>query len=257
MKMARETVGGLQIRQWRGGAGAPLLFLHGFEHHPGDAPFLNRLAQLFEVRAPEHPGFGESAGFDDNYDIIDVALHYRRLIESWRKGPVDVVGHCLGGMFAAELAAISPHLVRKLILVDAYGLWLDEQPLPDPFTLPPKELERAKWCDPGKAPIPEPSALEGGSEPGAIGIFRAQNLGTATKFMWPIPDRGLVRRLPYICASTLVVHGEADGLIPLAYARALAEKIPDARVSIIRNAGHLPMIEAEAEFIAAVSQFLG
>ncbi len=255
MKMARERLGTFDVRVWSAGSGAPLLYLHGFEHHPGAASFLNGLSRNHEVRAPEHPGFGESTRFEDPYDVIDVALHYRSVIESWTGGAVDVVGHSLGGMFAAELAALSPHLVRRLVLVDAYGLWLDDTPMPDPFALAPKDLERAKWHDPERAPIPEPSAFEAG-DGAAMAIFRAQNLGTATKFMWPIPDRGLNRRLLYIKASTLIVHGAADGLVPPAYAEAFARLIPKARVSVIRNAGHLPMIEAEDEFIATVNDFL-
>ncbi len=254
--MTKEKVGTLDIRVWRAGTGAPLLYLHGFEQHPGAASFLNRLARNREVCAPEHPGFGDSTGFQENYDVIDVALHYRRLIESWKQGPVDVVGHSLGGMFAAELAATSPHMVRKLVLVDAYGLWLDEHPLPDPFALSPKDLERAKWCDPAKAPMPEPSAFEGNGNAEALMVFRAQNLGTATKFMWPIPDRGLNRRLSYVKAPTLIVHGEADGLIPPSYAQAFARMIADARVATIRNAGHLPMIESEDQFTSTLNEFL-
>jgi pimeloyl-ACP methyl ester carboxylesterase len=256
MRMVREKVGAFDIRLWSGGTGAPLLYLHGFEQHPGAASFLGRLSRDHEVRAPEHPGFGESTGFEHIQDVIDLALHYRRLIESWNKGPVDVVGHCLGGMFAAEVAALSPHLVRRLVLVDAYGLWLDDHPLPDPFTLAPRDLERAKWYDPDKAPMPEPSAFDANGDADALAIFRAQNLGTATKFMWPIPDRGLNRRLSYVQAPTLIVHGEADGLIPIEYAEAFARLIPAARLAAIRNAGHLPMIEAEDQFISMVNDFL-
>jgi pimeloyl-ACP methyl ester carboxylesterase len=105
--------------------------------------------------------------------------------------------------------------------------------------------------------MPEPSAFDGNGDAGALAVFRAQNLGTATKFMWPVPDRGLSRRLPYVKAPTLIVHGEADGLIPPVYAQAFARMIAGSRLAIIRNAGHLPMIEAEDEFTAAVAQFLG
>jgi pimeloyl-ACP methyl ester carboxylesterase len=257
MKVEKESLGGLDIRVWSAGSGAPLLYLHGFEQHPGAAAFLTRLARNHDVRAPEHPGYGESTSIEENYDVIDVALHYRRMIESWNRGPVDVVGHSLGGMFAAELAALSPHLVRRLVLVDAYGLWLDDHPMPDPFAMAPKELDRAKWFDPNKAPMPEPSAFDAHGDADALAIFRAQNLGTATKFMWPVPDRGLRRRLPYVQAPTLIIHGEADGLIPAAYAEAFARLIPKARVAMIRKAGHLPMIEAEDEFISTVNDFLG
>jgi pimeloyl-ACP methyl ester carboxylesterase len=74
--------------------------------------------------------------------------------------------------------------------------------------------------------------------------------------MWPIPDRGLRRRLPHLTVPTLVLHGESDGLVPVAYAQELASRIPDAKLVTIPGAGHLPMIEAEDAFVSAVTAFL-
>jgi len=71
-----------------------------------------------------------------------------------------------------------------------------------------------------------------------------------------VPDRGLARRARYIQAPTLIVHGESDKLIPVAYAEVLAKLIPNARLQRIRNAGHLPMVEQEAQFIDVVQTFL-
>jgi pimeloyl-ACP methyl ester carboxylesterase len=255
MKPSRKTVGQFDVRVWSGGAGAPLLYLHGFEQHPGAAPFLQRLAEGREVMAPEHPGYGSSTGFERLQDIHDLTLYHRSLIESWGRGPVDVIGHCLGGMFAAELAAIAPHLVRKLVLVSPYGLWLDEQPLPDPFVLMPDALARAKWHDPAKA-ANETSAYDAAKGDSAAN-FRTINLTTASKFMWPIPDRGLSRRLPYVAAETLVIHGESDGLVPANYDVAWARALPQVRTARLARAGHMPMFEAEDAFLTLVGDFLG
>jgi pimeloyl-ACP methyl ester carboxylesterase len=255
MKAVRERSGAFDVRVWEGGAAErPLLYLHGFEQHPGAAPFLTRLGETHAVRAPEHPGYGDSHGFEHIEDIFDLTLHYRRLIESWNAGPVDVVGHSLGGMFAAELAAIAPHLVRRLVLVSPYGLWLDEAPMPDPFTLTPPKLAKAKWHDPEKAGA-EPSAFDpGGGD--TIATFRAQNLATATKFLWPIPDRGLNRRLQYVTAPTLVVRGASDGLFPAPYLDAWTGAIAGAHAVTLADAGNLPMVEAEDAFIRTVGEFL-
>jgi pimeloyl-ACP methyl ester carboxylesterase len=254
MKLSKETIGTRAVRVWSGGESSPLLYLHGFEQHPGDAPFLNRLAQTFSVKAPEHPGFGGSAGLDTIHDLLDLTLHLRRLVEQWGMGPVDVVGHSLGGMFAAELAVIAPHLVRRLVLVNAYGLWLDDAPLPDPFVMTPDALAAAKWHDRASAGR-EPSAFDPATD-GSAQTFRTINLAAATKFMWPIPDRGLVRRAGYIRAPALVIHGASDGLIPLAHAAALARVIPGAELVKLQGAGHLPMIEAEDAFVGTVGGFL-
>src|SRR5579883_1706738 len=92
------------VRVWQAGDGRPLVFLHGFEGHPGDAPFLQRLAQHHRVVAPEMPGFsGSMPGAHELQDIVDYALFYRRLIDEQIGEPVDLVGHDLGGMLAAEV----------------------------------------------------------------------------------------------------------------------------------------------------------
>jgi pimeloyl-ACP methyl ester carboxylesterase len=252
--MSMSKVGAFDVCSWTGGSGSPLLYLHGFEQHPGDAPFLRALSETHSVLAPEHPGYGESTGIEDLQHILDLALHYRSVVEDWGVGPVDVIGHSLGGMFAAEFAAISPHLVRRLVLVSPYGLWLDEEPAPDPFVLSPEAMTAAKWHDPAAA-AGETSSLTV-EDKGEKAIFRVKNLGSATKFMWPIPDRGLARRLSFIQAPTLVLRGESDGLIPQSYAQAFADGIPGARLERIAAAGHLPMVEQQTAFLKAVDDFL-
>lgn len=256
MALTTETVDDARLRVWSEGSGPPLLFLHGFEQHPGDAPFLQRLAQSHSVYAPELPGYGESTGFDSIHDIFDVAMRFRRLVENLGTGPLDVIGHCLGGMIAGEFAATSPHLVRKLVLVDAWGLWIDETQPADPFTLNPDQLKQAKWHDPASAERETSITQPDPDNPNVAMLLRQQNLGVATKFMWPIADRGLRRRLPYVSIPTLIVHGESDGLIPSAYADEFARLLPNAEVAHIGEAGHLPQVEREDEFIAAVEAFL-
>jgi pimeloyl-ACP methyl ester carboxylesterase len=254
MQMTREQLRSFDLRVWQQGDGAGLLYLHGLERHPGAAPFLDRLAEERDVRAPELPGYGESTGVEHLHDVQDVALLYRALIDSWGFESVDVVGHALGGMLAAELAVVAPHRVRSLVLVNAFGLWLEDQPMSDVFTMSPPELDAAKWHNP-EAKESETGA-RGGSSALDLAIERTTNLGTATKFLWPIPDRGLRRRLCYISAPTLVIHGESDGIVPLAHAEELARLLPNAELEIMPLAGHLPMFEAEDQFVNAVQKFV-
>lgn len=252
--MEIPNIGTFDVQLWEDGTGDPLLYLHGYERHPGGAGFLERLAAHRHVRAPELPGYGRSEGFERFTDVLDVTLYHRELVESWGVQRIDVVGHSLGGMFAAELAAIAPQLVRKLVLVDPFGLWLDEEPALDPFG-PADAVRAAKWH--GTPPEQEPTNfVPDPDDPHAAIVFSARNLGTATKFMWPIADRGLRRRLPLIDAPTLVVHGTSDGLVPPSYAAEFARLIPDARLAPIEGAGHYPMVEREDEFVATVTEFL-
>src|SRR5580692_2242404 len=128
MAVERQTIGQFDINVWSEGTGEPVLFLHGYERHPGSAGFLTRLAENHRVLAPEQPGYGSSTGFDQIRDITDLTLFYRSLIASWGVAQIDVVGHSMGGMLAAEIAVLVPQVVRRLVLVDSFGLWLDDQP---------------------------------------------------------------------------------------------------------------------------------
>ena len=53
-----ETVTGCRIRIMRKGQGQPLLFLHGASGAANWLPFMDMLAQNYDVIVPEHPGFG-------------------------------------------------------------------------------------------------------------------------------------------------------------------------------------------------------
>lgn len=252
LEISAEASSGVEL--WSGGEGRPLLYLHGYERHPGGAEFLTRLAGSHRVLAPEHPGYGSSPGLEGVHEVVDVVLFYRRLIESWGVDELDVVGHSLGGMFAAEFAAICPHLVRRLVLVNAFGLWLDDELALDPFGNP-DDVRAAKWH--GDPPEREPTNyVADPQDPQGATIFQVRNLATATKFMWPIADRGLRRRLRYIEAPTLVVHGDSDGLLPVAYGEELVRLVPDARLALIAGAGHYPMVERQDEFVSTVDEFL-
>jgi pimeloyl-ACP methyl ester carboxylesterase len=247
--------GRFEVDVWEQGGGPPLVYLHGHERHPGGAGFLTRLAADHRVVAPELPGYGRSTGEEALTDVHDVALFHRALLGSLGVEQADVVGHSLGGMFAAELAALAPQLVRRLVLVDAFGLWLDDDPAPDPFG-PAAEVRAATWH--GEPPAQEPSNfVPDPAEPHGAILFSARNLGTATRYMWPIADRGLRRRLPYVTAPTLVVHGTSDGLLPLSYAEELVRLLPHARLAPITGAGHYPQIEQEDSFMTVVTDFLG
>jgi pimeloyl-ACP methyl ester carboxylesterase len=256
MTVERQTVGEFEINVWSEGTGEPVLFLHGYERHPGSAGFLTRLAERHRVLAPEQPGYGSSTGFEHIRDMTDLVLFYRSLIGSWDIPQIDVVGHSMGGMLAAELAALAPQVVRRLVLVDSFGLWLDDLPAPDPFGSARRVLA-AKWHDPESRPDPEPTIfVPDPDDPDAGALFEAQNRATATKFMWPIAERGLRRRLKYVTAPTLVVHGASDGLLPLPYAQEMVNLISDARLHVIDEAGHYPMIEQEDAFVEVVEGFL-
>src|SRR6202048_2014215 len=95
---------GSKLNIHRMGAGEPLLFLHGAQGLDGSEPALAGLASHFDVIAPDHPGFGRSEDSELVDDVRDLALFYLDLVDALALKHVHVVGQCIGGWVALEMA---------------------------------------------------------------------------------------------------------------------------------------------------------
>ena len=100
----------------RAGKGPPLLYLHGAVGQKGWAPFLDKLAQTFTVYAPTMPGYGSATGLEHLADLTDLTLYHLEVLNELGVTRSHVVGHFLGGMIAAEMAAFSPSCIDRLVL---------------------------------------------------------------------------------------------------------------------------------------------
>ncbi|MEX2247692.1 MAG: alpha/beta hydrolase [Dehalococcoidia bacterium] len=246
-----------EVFEWGSTKGEPLLFLHGSSSLVR-GPYLEDLGDRYHVIAPTHPGFGESTGLDHIDDPVDMAIYYYDFLDALGIDAAHVVGHSLGGMLAAEVAALDPHRVRKLVLCNPVGLWRDDAPVLDFFAEDIDRLQRAVWYDTegeqAKAMRPDMSDME---KLMAFMYESMQSLAAAGKFLWPIPDRGLAKRLHRIAAPTLIVWGAADQLVPAVYAEEFRSRIRDARVAILPKSAHFPMLEEREDWVRAVTDFLG
>jgi pimeloyl-ACP methyl ester carboxylesterase len=238
------------------GAGDPLIFLHGSGGlRPG--PYLGLLAEHFTVYAPSHPGFGGTDGLDEIDDIIDLALFYHDLMDELGLDSAHLVGHSLGGMLAAEMAALCGHRVRKLVLSNPVGLWRDDEPVVDFFALTPGEYMQHMVFDIDAPAAKEAFAAAESPEAAMEQMYqRLQSFSAAGKFLWPIPDKGLKRRIHRIKAPTLLVWGESDRLVPCSYAEDFQSRIAGAKVAILPECAHVPMLEKPEEFVSLVTDFL-
>ena len=82
------------------------------------------------------------------------------------------------------------------------------------------------------------------------------NLGCTGKFTWPIPDKGLKKRLHRVQAPTLVIWGRQDGIVPAIYAQEFTDRIAGARSVIVDRAAHVPHLEQRATVSQIVQDFL-
>ncbi|MBV8089559.1 MAG: alpha/beta fold hydrolase, partial [Alphaproteobacteria bacterium] len=117
-----------KVRVFESGSGTPLLFLHSAGGLTEDSPFIAALARRWHVFAPLLPGYGDSEGAESLRDMLGVTLHSFDVIEVLGLDRPILVGHSLGGMIAAEMAAVAPREVERLGLIAPAGLWLDDHP---------------------------------------------------------------------------------------------------------------------------------
>jgi pimeloyl-ACP methyl ester carboxylesterase len=168
-----------------------------------------------------------------------------------------LAGHSFGALLAAEIAAATPKGVRKLVLIDPIGLWRDDHPVKNWMVLSDKVRRAALFADPdGEAAR---RFFEVPSDPEARVDTLAQfnwALACTGKFVWPIADRGFKNRIHRVGAPTLILWGNADGIIAPIYAQEFAKGISGARIELIDKAAHLPHLEQSETVLEAVRRFL-
>jgi len=264
-----RPVGDEAVAMVRGGRGPSVVYLHGLcDVHgawPGErfTPFLAGLAARFDVIAPALPGYDGSTGLEVLDDVEDYVWHLADLWGDLGLGPVDVVGHSLGGWLAAELALRRPELVRRMVLVAPLGAHRPGLEVTPFFgAVAPRgvggtgEARRILFGDPegsaARAALPDDMELD-------HQLRWYGGLAGAARLGWKAPhfqSRKLTARLRRITAETLVVAGGRDGLVPPPLARVWADGLARARLVEVGGAGHSLVLEAP-DAAHTVAAFLG
>ncbi|MGH6672491.1 MAG: alpha/beta fold hydrolase [Xanthobacteraceae bacterium] len=244
---------GCRVRLMRGGAGDPLVYLHGASG-ANWLPFLQTLSKHFDVIAPEHPGFGESDTPDWLDNIHDLAYFYLDLFDELKLKGAHLVGNSLGGWIAAEIAVRSTRRLASLTLAGSAGLFVPGVEQFDSFLHNDEERLRAFFHDPNKAKAMIERVLSPDMEDVAL-----KNRATVAKLSWQprSHDPHLHKWLHRIDVPTLLVWGDTDRLFPKEHALAYQAAIPDAKLVIIPKCGHVPQIEQPDAFVAALEGFVG
>ncbi len=257
--MERVRVDGVEIRLYRTGSGPQVLYLHSGFGELGPLPFIENLARCgLSVTAPEMPGFGTSERCREWHEIEDVVFFYRQLLDVLDLEAPAVIGQSLGGWLAAELAVWFPERVSALVLIDAVGLHIDGAPIHELFGVDPVKLMPLVFPNGGNLLEHIAPALEGQADSDAVLLhfFRAMETTAAVGWSPYMHDPKLRGRLHLVRAPALIIHGERDGIVPLRHSEEYARSIPNARLEVLGNLGHLPALEAPESVSALVAEFL-
>lgn len=244
------------VRYFEGGTGPDLVYLHGAGGVTAQDPFLTALAERHHVYAPLIPGYGDSQGAPEIRDMLDFTLHTWDVVEALGLKDPILVGHSMGGMIAAEMAAVAPNDVSRLALICPAGLWDDDHPIADIFSLLPFEMPQVLFHDAvaGAAMLTAGRNVEDPNFLQTYLVTNARQLGMAGRILFPIPERGLAQRLYRIKAKTVIVWGDSDRLVPPFYAHGFKKRIAGAELVSIPEAGHMVIVEKTPAVVEAIGR---
>jgi pimeloyl-ACP methyl ester carboxylesterase len=247
-------VGHAKIRlQRKGTSGPTVMFLHGAGGAPNWLPFFDALGEGRQLLVPDHPGFGESASPDWIRDVPDVAMFYLDLLDQLDLRDVHLVGHSLGGWLAAEIAIRNASRIKSLSLISPAGLRLKGSPMGDVFIWAPEEAVRNFYHDQSfaDAQLSQPQTPEQ-LELMLKNRFAFARLAWQPRGFNPALEKWMHRvKLP-----TQVLWGQQDKVLPASISTVWAKAIPHAKVVLIDECGHLPIVEKAAATAKLVNQHL-
>jgi pimeloyl-ACP methyl ester carboxylesterase len=250
---------GLEIAYTRAGEGPPLVFVHGAADDGRVwQPQLAALSDEFTVVAWDEPGAGRSSDVPADFTLADYADCLSALIEAVALAPAHVAGSSWGGTVVQELYRRRPDLVATLILVDTYAGWKGSLPEAEVNTrvegVRQMPAARAEECDP-----PFPGLFAGDPPAEFVPLLdemaadvRPQSLRVQLFLMAKTDQRDL---LPRIAVPTLLIWGELDTRSPVSVAREFEQAIPNAKLVLIPDAGHVSNLEQPERFNEAVREF--
>ncbi|MCW5749479.1 MAG: alpha/beta fold hydrolase [Alphaproteobacteria bacterium] len=248
-------VNGFPCRVWRKGSGPKIGFLAGFGGQPRWIPFLDELARTRTVIVPSLPGFPGATGHTVLDNHLDWVIAVRELLRRADLTGADLAGSSVGGAFAADMAAIFPGLVKRLVLIAPFGLFDEKDPATDPWAQRSENVAGLMCAQPDnwKSLVEMPAGANSVEWP--IEMTRASE--AAARAFWPLGNTQLAKRLPLIEAPTLILWGDQDRVVPRSYADVFAKGIAGrSLVKTIAGAGHLAHLDQPQAVAVAIESFL-
>lgn len=242
---------------WRAsGNGPPLVLIHGWGNM--SAVFTELMAQLpdYLCLAPDLPGYGSSqaAPIVELSTLVD---DFVRWLDAIEMDTVSLLGWSLGGMLAMELAKRFPARFPRLILVATTPRFVSSHNWQHGLA---DTAVRSLARDLKRTPI---TTLENfwrlqfyGEELIPSPLLPAVDMMTALGGLEILRKVDLREKLVHITSPTLVVHGTADAIIPVAAGRFLANALPCAELLEVCGCGHAPFLSAPLPVTTALRKFL-
>ena len=245
-----------------GGTGETIVLLHGFGGYKDQWTAFAKYLKGYHLVIPDLPGFGESSQVPtDNYSVESQVGRIDRFVEVLKLDKFHMAGNSLGGAYAAAYGAKHPGKVLTLALLDTAGAPSQNK---SEFVL---QLEKGNNL-----------LLAGNAEDvdKLLALVYAKRPPIPPAFMkiliadW-IAHTGFNRKiwddsqpfqlslapvLPRIQAPVLILWGDQDKMLDAGGVAFLEKNLKNYRTVIMKDTGHVPMIERPEETAKAYRSFL-
>ena len=262
---SRQAVnaGGFEISYLVGGAeGAmdPVLYLHGMGGAGKWEACHMSLGTTARTYLPQLPGWRESQAPESLRSVKDYARLAVDLMDALELERATLVGHSIGGWIALWVAAQNPTRINRMILADPMGLDVPSAVAPNLADMDEESFATAVFAKLGLIATAQADGFGAEWENVRRGPeFERQWKGrdlVAGLTEGRCADPELMHMLPGIRADTLLIWGRHDGLAPLEHGEALRAALPNSRLDVIEDCGHLPMTEKPETFNRMLRDFL-
>ena len=253
----RLIVGDLSFNVLDVGTGEPaLLFIH---YWGGSARtwsgVTSRLSKDYRCVAYDQRGWGSSDAPSEGYSIGDLARDARQIIHALQIDRYVLVGHSMGGKVAQLLASQRPEGLEGLVLVAPAP--------PTPQSIPEPARQQQLHAYDNRENAMQALAFLTVRMP-TIDLQEqiiSDNLAGSpqAKLAWPTSSayEDISAQVKDITVPTLVVAGEQDRQDPLEqHRREVLPRIPEAKLTVIPQSGHLVPIDQPEQLASAIRNFV-
>ena len=246
-----------------GGKGPTILLLHGYTGSKDNwvmlAPYLTK---DYHVVIPDIPGYGESSMIEkDSYDLSNQISRLHKFVQAIELKKFHIAGNSMGGLFAGTYAVRHPDEIISVGLFDAAGV---------------KSLEKSilnKMAEKGENPfeIKDSNSLQRMmvllyvNQPSLLYPIKKVMIQTAIANRQFYDKEGkeiytdffsLEKDLPNIKAPALILWGDQDKIIDISSVPVFEKGLKNHKTVIIKNCGHVPMMEKPQETATQYIDFI-